>query len=83
MVKIRLRRMGARKRPYYRIVVIDARKPRDGRALESIGYYHPVEAEDRQFSVQEDRVRYWLSVGAQPTNTIKRLLTKNKVTVKE
>jgi len=75
-VKIRLKRMGTKKRPYYRIVVLDTRKPRDGRAIEEVGFYHPIEVEDKQLSVQEDRVKEWLEKGAKPSDTVKRLLNK-------
>ena len=78
MVKIRLKRMGAKKRPYYRIVVMDARAPRDGKTIDEVGYYHPVEAEERQVKLSETKIREWLDKGAQPTNTVKRLLNKNK-----
>ena len=63
MVKIRLKRFGSKARPYYRIVVADERTPRDGRTLEEIGIYHPIEAEDKQIAFNEERARYWLSVG--------------------
>lgn len=80
-VKIRLKRMGAKKRPYYRIVIMDSRAPRDGYTIEELGYYHPIEPDDRQFSVKVNRVREWLSRGARPTPTVKRLLNKNSITV--
>ena len=82
MVKIRLKRMGTKKRPYYRIVVMDARSPRDGRTIDELGYYHPVETEDRQVKFEETKVRDWLNKGAQPTNTVRRLLNKNKFAIK-
>ncbi len=82
MVKIRLKRMGAKKRPYYRIVVMDSRSPRDGRTIEELGYYHPVEAEDRQVKFKEERVRDWINKGAQPTTTVKKLLNKNNFFMK-
>lgn len=75
-VKIRLKRMGTKKRPYYRIVVMDTKKPRDGRPIEEIGFYHPIEVEDKQLSVQEDRVKEWLSKGAKPSDTVRRLFNK-------
>lgn len=75
-VKIRLKRMGTKRRPYYRIVVMDTKSPRDGRAIEEVGFYHPIEVEDRQLSVKEDRVKEWLSKGAKPSDTVKRLLNK-------
>ena len=76
MVKIRLKKFGSKKRPYYRIVVQDVRKPRDGTTIEEIGVYHPIEAEDKQISFKEDRAKYWLGVGAQPTDTVKQIFNK-------
>ena len=75
-VKIRLKRMGTKRRPYYRIVVMDTKNQRDGRAIEEVGFYHPIEVEDKQLSVQEDRVKEWLSKGARPSDTVKRLFNK-------
>mgnify|MGYP002508066671 CR=1 FL=1 len=75
MVKIRLRRMGAKKAPYYRIVVADSRSPRDGRFIEEIGTYDPM-AEDNKVKVEMDRVEYWIKNGAQPTETVRGLLKK-------
>ncbi|TPV92857.1 MAG: 30S ribosomal protein S16 [Myxococcales bacterium FL481] len=74
-VKLRLSRAGARKRPFYRIVAADARSPRDGRFLEKLGTYDPLAAKSGLF-LKRDRVDYWLGVGAQPTNTVARLLRK-------
>ena len=78
MVKIRLRRMGAKKAPFYRIVVADSRYPRDGRFIEEVGYYDPMK-EPVVHKVDEDKVKDWLSKGAQPTETVKALLVKNGV----
>ena len=75
MVKIRLRRMGAKKNPYYRIVVADSRCPRDGRFIEEIGTYDPM-AEGENIKVDLERAKYWISNGAQPTETVRGLLTK-------
>lgn len=75
MVKIRLRRMGAKKAPYYRIVVADSRSPRDGRFIEEIGMYDPM-AESDKIKVDMERVKYWISNGAQPTETVRGLLKK-------
>ena len=75
MVKIRLRRMGAKKAPYSRIVVADSRSPRDGRFIEEIGTYDPM-AEDNKVNVEMDRVEYWIKNGAQPTETVRGLLKK-------
>ena len=75
MVKIRLRRMGAKKAPYYRIVVADSRSPRDGRFIEEIGYYNPM-TQPAEIKVDNERAKYWLGVGAQPTDTVRVLLKK-------
>ena len=73
-VKIKLKRLGKIREPYYRIVVADARTKRDGRAIEEIGQYHP-KLEPSLIKVDSERAQYWLSVGAQPTETVQRLLT--------
>ena len=78
MVKIRLRRMGAKKAPYYRIVVADSRYPRDGRFIEEIGTYNPL-AEPSEITVNEEKAKGWIEKGAQPTDTVKRLLVKKGV----
>lgn len=75
MVKIRLRRMGAKKAPFYRIVVSDSRCPRDGRFIEEIGTYDPM-AEGENIKIDLERAKYWISNGAQPTETVRGLLTK-------
>ena len=75
MVKIRLRRMGAKKAPFYRIVVADSRDPRDGRFIEEIGYYNPVE-NPAELKVDVDRAQAWIKTGAQPTETVRDLLKK-------
>lgn len=75
MVKIRLRRMGAKKAPFYRIVVADSRCPRDGHFIEEIGTYDPM-AEGENIKVDLERAKYWISNGAQPTETVRGLLTK-------
>ncbi|MDL2205520.1 30S ribosomal protein S16 [Eubacteriales bacterium OttesenSCG-928-N13] len=75
MVKIRLKRMGMKKKPFYRIVVTDERSPRDGRFIEEIGYYNPL-TEPALIKVDEERAKYWLGVGAQPTDTTRALLKK-------
>ncbi|MGN0455658.1 MAG: 30S ribosomal protein S16 [Acutalibacteraceae bacterium] len=77
-VKIRLRRMGAKKAPFYRIVVADSRYPRDGRFIEEVGYYNPVK-EPIEFKVDGDKVKEWIAKGAQPTDTVKALLKKNSI----
>ena len=78
MVKIRLKRMGMKKEPFYRIVVTDSRNARDGRAVEELGYYNPV-SEPVQLKINEERAKYWLSVAAQPTDTTRGLLKKGGV----
>ena len=75
MVKIRLKRMGMKKQPFYRLVVIDSRSARDGRAIEEIGYYNPM-TQPAELKINEERAKYWLSVGAQPTETTRSLLNK-------
>ena len=75
MVKIRLRRMGAKKNPYYRIVVADSHSPRDGRFIEEIGTYNPT-AQPSAVSIDMERAKYWIANGAQPTDTVKALLKK-------
>ena len=78
MVKIRLRRMGAKKAPFYRVVVADSRYPRDGRFIEEIGYYNPMTA-PAEINVDGERAKYWLQCGAQPTDTVRVLLKKTGV----
>ena len=75
MVKIRLRRVGAKKAPYYRVVVADSRSPRDGRFIEELGTYDPM-AEGNKLNLDVERVKYWVSQGAQPTDTVRGLLKK-------
>ena len=75
MVKIRLRRMGAKKNPFYRIVVADSRSPRDGRCIEEIGTYNPL-TEPATIQVDADTVKTWIQNGAQPTDTVRGLLKK-------
>ena len=77
MVKIRLRRMGAKKAPYYRIVVADSRSPRDGRFIEELGIYNPM-ADGEKLKVNTERVQYWIANGAQPTDTVRGLLKKTE-----
>ncbi|MBR4888684.1 MAG: 30S ribosomal protein S16 [Clostridia bacterium] len=78
MVKIRLRRMGAKKAPFYRIVVADSRYPRDGRFIEEIGYYNPME-EPSVVKVDPEKAQKWIAAGAQPTDTVKALFKKHGV----
>ena len=75
-VKIRLRRMGAKKAPFYRVVVADSRYPRDGRFIEELGHYDPTK-DPAVFNVDAEKIQKWISNGAQPTDTVKALLKKN------
>ena len=75
MIKLRLRRMGAKKRPSYRMVVADSRSPRDGRFIEIVGFYDPL-TDPATIRVNEERTRHWLSVGAQPTETVRDILRR-------
>lgn len=74
-VRIRLKRMGAKKKPFYRIVVADSRYPRDGRFIEEIGYYNPT-TKPTTFKVDEEKVQQWIAKGAQPSDTVKALLER-------
>ena len=78
-VKIRMKRMGAKKAPFYRIVVSDSRSPRDGRFIEEIGTYNPL-TDQGTINIKADRAQYWLSNGAQPSDTVRALLKKSGVT---
>lgn len=78
MLKIRLRRMGAKKAPFYRIVVADSRAPRDGAFVEEIGYYNPL-TEPAEFVVDAEKAKTWIKNGAQPTDTVRGLMKKNGI----
>ena len=78
MVKMRLRRMGAKKAPFYRVVVADSRYPRDGRFIEEIGYYNPI-TEPAEIKIDADKAKKWIANGAQPTDTVKSLLKKTGI----
>lgn len=78
MVKMRLRRMGAKKAPFYRIVVADSRYPRDGRFIEEIGTYNPL-TNPAEVKINAERAKEWISTGAQPTDTVKALLKKEGI----
>ncbi len=80
-VKLRLRRMGKKRQPVFKVVVADARSPRDGRFIEAIGLYNP-KTDPATIDIKEDRALYWLGVGAQPTVTVKKLLSKKGVMLK-
>jgi len=75
MVKIRMRRMGAKKAPFYRIVVADSRFPRDGRFIEELGYYNPL-TEPAEIKIDAERAQQWIKDGAQPTDTVRSLMKK-------
>ena len=77
-VKIRLRRMGAKKTPFYRVVVADSRYPRDGRFIEEIGTYNPL-TDPSEFKVDVEKAKKWIAKGAQPTDTVKELFKKNNI----
>jgi small subunit ribosomal protein S16 len=79
--RIRLKKFGTKKRPYYRIVVMDQRAPRDGKTIEELGYYHPIEAEDRQIRIEEDKIKIWLKNGASVSDTVRRILNKKSISL--
>ena len=76
MVVLRLKRMGRRHRPFYRLNAMDKRAPRNGRVIEELGWFDPLVEEDKQLSFKADRIKYWLSVGAQPSRTVRTLLKR-------
>ena len=78
MVKIRMKRMGMKKEPFYRIIVTDSRNARDGRAIEELGYYNPI-TDPSELKCNAERAKYWLGVGAQPSDTVRGLLKKSGV----
>ena len=78
MVKMRLRRMGAKKAPFYRVIVADSRSPRDGRFIEEIGYYNPL-TNPAEIKIDAEKAKKWLGNGAQPTETVKSLLKKSGI----
>ena len=78
MVKIRLKRMGAHKKPFYRVVVADSRTQRDGRFIEEIGYYDPI-TDPATINIDADKAKEWIGKGAQPTDTVRKLLKKSSV----
>ena len=79
MVKIRLKRVGAKKKPFYRVVVADSRSPRNGRFIEEIGYYNPL-TEPAEIKIDAEKATKWLGNGAQPTETVRALLKKSGIT---
>ena len=80
-VKLRLKRMGAKQKPFYRIVAADSRSPRDGRFIETVGTYNPIKNPE-EINVNEEKALYWLNKGAQPTDTVRSLLSKTGITKK-
>jgi len=78
-VKIRLKRFGKKRQPHYRIVVMDSKAHRDGRALEEVGLYQPIAAEGEQIKLDEERVRTWLDHGAQPTGSVRNILNRMNI----
>ncbi len=82
-VRIRLKRIGRRHRPCYRLTVVDGRRPLNSKVIEELGRYDPIEPiQDRQLELNQDRIEYWLGVGATPSDTVRRLLTRGGMTVK-
>lgn len=81
-VKIRLKRFGTKMRPFYRIVVMDSRVPRDGVCLEEIGLYHPIEQAEKQIVINEEKAKAWIAKGARPTDTVRGLLNKKGIQIK-
>ena len=82
MVKLRLQRYGKNKAPFYRVVATDSRNPRDGRFIEIIGTYHPIAAEEAQLKINEELALKWLKNGAQPTDTVRNLLSEKGIMAK-
>ena len=78
MVKIRIKRMGAHKKPFYRVVVADSRAPRDGKFIEEIGYYNPL-TDPADIRINEEKAKKWLGTGAQPTDTVRGLFKKTGI----
>ncbi|ODS33653.1 MAG: 30S ribosomal protein S16 [Candidatus Scalindua rubra] len=83
-VRIRLKRMGRKNRAFYRICAFDAREERDGRSIEQLGTYDPMEKEEsKKVVLKRERIEYWISVGAKPTETVASILKKNKILFKK
>ena len=80
---IRLKRFGTKKRPYYRIVVIDSKAPRDGKIIEEVGYYHPIEAEDKQIVFDAEKVRTWVDKGVRVSDTVRSILNKKNFSLNQ
>jgi small subunit ribosomal protein S16 len=80
--RIRLKKFGTKKRPYYRIVVMDNRDARDGKTIEELGYYHPIEAEDKQIQFNTDKAKVWLEKGATVSDTVRRIFNKKNISIR-
>lgn len=80
-VSMRLKRFGSKKRPYYRIVVMDRRAAASSRTIDEIGFYHPIEAEDKQVEIDEEKAKSWIQKGAQVSPTVKSLLNKKGISL--
>ena len=80
-VKLRLKRMGSKQKPFYRVVAADSRSPRDGRFIETVGTYNPIKGAD-QISIDEEKALNWLNNGAQPTDTVKNILSRTGIMTK-
>jgi small subunit ribosomal protein S16 len=80
--RIRLKKFGTKKRPYYRIVVMDKRAPRDGKTIEELGYYHPIEAEDKQILFDAEKAKVWLARGATVTDTVRKIFNKKNLSIR-
>ena len=78
-VKIRMKRQGRRNRPFYRIVIIDSRKRRDGKPIEELGWYNPIQQIEKNYEIDSERIMYWINEGAQPSNTVKNLLKREGI----
>ena len=81
-VRIRLKKFGTKKRPYYRIVVMDQRSPRDGKTIDELGYYHPIEAEDKQIVFNADKARAWIDKSATVSDTVRKIFNKKGFHIK-
>jgi small subunit ribosomal protein S16 len=80
--RIRLKKFGTKKRPYYRIVVMDNRDARDGKTIEELGYYHPIEAEDKQIQFNAEKAKAWLEKGATASDTVRRIFNKKNIAIR-
>ena len=78
-VKIRMKRQGRRNRPFYRIVIIDSRKRRDGKPIEELGWYNPIQQIEKNYEIDNKRIIYWINEGAQPSNTVKNILKREGI----